>query len=389
MPTYRELLDAAKRDIREVDNDGAARMLAAGAIPVDIREWDESSQGVIGGSLVIPRGTLEYVIESAVPDHDQPIVLYCAGGGRSAFGAQSLAQLGYRNVVSLAGGFIGWKAGGMPWEMPQALTNEAQRRYSRHILLPEVGMTGQQRLLESRVLLVGAGGLGSPAALYLAAAGVGTIGIIDDDVVDESNLQRQVIHTTGRIGTPKVESARETIVALNPGVDVVMHRERLTKANALALFAGYDLVVDGADNFPTRYLVNDACVILGKPNVHGGVARFDGQVSVFAADEGPCYRCLFRDPPPPGTTLNCAEAGVLGVVPGVIGAIQATEAIKLLLGIGEPLVGRLLVWDALEMSFRELKLRRDPSCPMCGPDGPSSLDGIEYTDYSCAIPGAH
>jgi molybdopterin/thiamine biosynthesis adenylyltransferase len=252
-------------------------------------------------------------------------------------------------------------------------------------LLPEVGEAGQQKLLGAKVLLVGAGGLGSPAGLYLAAAGVGTLGIVDDDVVDESNLQRQVLHTTERIGQPKVESARQTLTALNPDVRVVEHRERLTKENALSIIADYDLVIDGADNFPTRYLINDACVILGKLNVHGGVARFEGQVTIFGGD-GPCYRCLFREPPPPGLALNCAEAGVLGVLPGVIGLLQATEAIKLILGIGEPLIGRLLTYDALTITFREVRIRRDPACPMCGPDHPASLEGFDYADVACEVP---
>jgi adenylyltransferase/sulfurtransferase len=386
--TYRNLLDRTKREIAEVDAAAARRLLAAGARAVDVREPDEVEQGALPGALAIPRGFLEARIEEAVRDRAQPLVVYCAGGARSAFAAKSLQELGYRHVVSLAGGFGAWKGAGLPWSVPRQFTPAQRRRYSRHFLLPEVGEDGQRRLLDARVLLIGAGGLGAPAALYLAAAGVGTLGVVDDDVVDDSNLQRQVLHTTDRIGLPKVESARHAITALNPDVTVVGHETRLTGENALDIIAGYDIVVDGADNFPTRYLINDACVLLGKPNVHGGVARFDGQVTVFSSGDGPCYRCLFRDPPPPGLALNCAEAGVLGVLPGVIGMLQATEVLKLLLGIGEPLIGRLLTYDARDLSFRELRIRRDPTCPMCGPDRPSSLDDIEYTDVSCAVPVA-
>jgi molybdopterin/thiamine biosynthesis adenylyltransferase/rhodanese-related sulfurtransferase len=384
--TYRDLLDRTKAEIAEVDTFTAQEMIARGARAVDIREPDEVEQGVVPGAVVIPRGFLEARIEDAVRDRDRPIVLYCAGGARSAFGAKSLQDLGYTNVVSLAGGFGAWKGSGLPWTVPRAYTAEQRRRYSRHFLLPEVGEEGQRKLLDAKVLLIGAGGLGSPAGLYLAAAGVGTLGIVDDDVVDDSNLQRQVLHTTDRIGTPKVESARQAMTALNPDVNVIGHETRLSKSNVLDIFRDYDIILDGTDNFATRYLINDACVILDKPNIHGGVARFDGQVTIFSAEGGPCYRCLFRDPPPPGLALNCAEAGVLGVLPGVIGILQATEVIKLILGIGDPLIGRLLTYDARDLSFRSLRIRRDPTCPMCGPDRPSSLDHIEYTDVSCAVP---
>jgi adenylyltransferase/sulfurtransferase len=322
-----------------------------------------------------------------VPDKGRPVVLYCAGGARSAFAAKALEELGYADVASVAGGFGAWKGAGLPWDVPRTLTADQRRRYGRHLTLPEVGEAGQRRLLDAKVLLVGAGGLGSPAALYLAAAGVGTLGIVDADVVDDSNLQRQVIHATDRVGTPKVESARTAIEALNPDVTVVPHRTRLAKENALELLAPYELVVDGSDNFATRYLVNDACVLLGKPNVHGSIFRFEGQATVFAAGRGPCYRCLFPEPPPPELAPNCAEAGVLGLLPGVIGLLQATEAAKLILGIGEPLIGRLLVYDALRADFRELKIDRDPDCPICGPLGPDSLDAIEYTDAGCAVKG--
>jgi sulfur-carrier protein adenylyltransferase/sulfurtransferase len=289
-------------------------------------------------------------------------------------------------VASMAGGFGGWKASGLPWRVPQTLTSDQRRRYSRHLLIPEVGEDGQRKLLEAKVLLVGAGGLGSPAALYLAAAGVGTLGIVDADIVDESNLQRQVVHTTDRVGMPKVESARVAIEALNPDVNVVKHETRLDQSNVLDIFAGYDVILDGTDNFATRYLINDACVLLDKPNVHGSIFRFEGQATTFIPHEGPCYRCLFPTPPPPELAPSCAEAGVLGLLPGTVGIIQATETAKLILGIGEPLVGRLLTYDALEMEFRELRLSRDPECPMCGPGAPTSLDDIEYTDVGCLIP---
>ncbi|HZU79314.1 MAG TPA: molybdopterin-synthase adenylyltransferase MoeB, partial [Acidimicrobiales bacterium] len=300
----------------------------------------------------------------------------------------TLHELGYTDVVSLAGGFNAWKGSGQRWTTPQMLTPEQRRRYSRHLLIPEVGEAGQHKLLDAKVLLVGAGGLGAPAALYLAAAGVGTIGVVDVDVVDESNLQRQVIHTVDRVGMPKVESARLTIEALNPDVNVVTHEALLTKENVLDIFAPYDIILDGTDNFAARYLINDACVFLDKPNVHGSIFRFEGQATTFIAGEGPCYRCLFPDPPPPELAPSCAEAGVLGLLPGTIGLIQATEVAKLILGIGEPLVGRLLTYDALSMTFRELKLTRDPECPMCGPNAPTSLEEIEYTDVGCAIPAA-
>jgi adenylyltransferase/sulfurtransferase len=384
--TYRDLLERTRREIDEVDAIAARGLLDRGARAVDVREPDEVEQGAIPGALAIPRGFLEARIEDAVRDRDQPVVLYCAGGMRSAFAAKSLHELGYTNVVSLAGGFGAWKGAGLPWSVPTKFSAEQRRRYSRHFLLPEVGEEGQRKLLDAKVLLIGAGGLGSPAALYLAAAGVGTLGVVDDDVVDDSNLQRQVLHSTDRIGLPKVESARQAIVALNPDVTVVAHETRLWKENVLDIFRDYDVVLDGTDNFASRYLINDACVLLDKPNVHGSIFRFEGQASVFHAGRGPCYRCLFPDPPPPDLAPNCAEAGVLGVLPGVIGLLQATEVIKLILGIGDPLIGRLLTYDALDASFRELHLHKDPDCPMCGRFAPTSLDDIEYTDVACAIP---
>jgi molybdopterin/thiamine biosynthesis adenylyltransferase/rhodanese-related sulfurtransferase len=391
MPTFRELLEQTRAAIREIDVSTARAMTDAGdAALIDVREQDEIEQGIIPGAVTIPRGFLESRVEQAVPDKDARVVIYCAGGTRSAFAAKSLTELGYTNVASLAGGFNAWKDAGAPWQLPKSLTPDQRRRYSRHLLIPEVGEAGQQKLLDARVLLVGAGGLGAPAALYLAAAGVGTLGVIDADAVDDSNLQRQVIHTTDRIGQPKVESARQTIEALNPDVTVVTHQVRLTKENALDLLAQYDIILDGSDNFATRYLINDACVLLGKPNVHGSIFRFEGQATTFVPDDetSPCYRCLFPEPPPPELAPSCAEAGVLGVLPGTIGMIQATEVAKLILGIGEPLIGRLLLYDALGMTFRELKIARDPDCPMCGPDAPTSLAAITYSDITCAIGAA-
>jgi molybdopterin/thiamine biosynthesis adenylyltransferase/rhodanese-related sulfurtransferase len=386
MPTYQEILEKKRATVREVDARQAAQWREQGATLIDVREQDEVDQGIIPGAIHIPRGYLEMRIEETVRDRDAPLVVYCAGGVRSLFGAEALTELGYRDVVSMAGGFSGWKAAGLPWRVPQALTPDQRRRYSRHLLIPEVGEEGQRKLLDAKVLLVGAGGLGSPAALYLAAAGVGTLGVVDDDVVDDSNLQRQVIHTTDRLGIAKAESARIAIESINPDVKVVKHETRLDKSNVLDIFSQYDVILDGTDNFATRYLINDATVLLNKPNVHGSIFRFEGQATTFIPYEGPCYRCLFPTPPPPELAPSCAEAGVLGLLPGMVGMIQATETAKLILGIGEPLVGRLLTYDALGMEFRELRLSRDPECPMCGPGAPTSLDEIEYTDVGCLIP---
>lgn len=372
--------------IQEVGLD-EARALIADHVPVlDVREPVEVEQGMLDGAIHIPLSQVGDRVEAELPQKSTPVLIYCAGGVRSYAAAEIMKSLGYSNPISLAPGFTGWKQAGLPWSLPGPATPALSERYSRHLLLPEVGKAGQEKLLDSRVLVVGAGGLGSPALLYLAAAGVGHIGVIDDDVVDVSNLQRQVIHGTSDLGDRKVDSALRAIADLNPDVQVETIPERLSKEIVLDLVSRFDLVVDGADNFATRYLINDACVLLGKPNVHGGVDRFRGQVTVFSLPEGPCYRCLFDEPPPPGTALNCAEAGVLGVLPGIIGLIQSTEALKLLLGIGEPLIGRLLTLDALPMTFREIPIRKDPECPMCGPNGPRSLDGIEYTEFSCAIP---
>lgn len=388
MPTYQELLDRARQGVREADATTARDLQAEGAMFVDVREQDEVDQGAVPGAIHIPRGYLEMRVENAIPDRNAPVVVYCAGGTRSLFGAETLQHLGYTNVRSLAGGFNAWKSAGLPWAIPQTLTPDQRRRYSRHLILPEVGEVGQRKLLDARVLIVGAGGLGSPAALYLAAAGIGTLGIVDDDVVDDSNLQRQVIHSTERLGMGKAASARAAILALNPDVEVITHETRLSKENVFEILGDYDVILDGTDNFATRYLINDACVLLNKPNVHGSIFRFEGQATTFVAGEGPCYRCLFPSPPPPELAPSCAEAGVLGLLPGMIGMIQATEAAKLVLGIGEPLIGRLLTYDALAMEFRELRLAKDPSCPMCGPGAPESLDGIEYTDVGCRIPVA-
>jgi adenylyltransferase/sulfurtransferase len=386
MSTYQEMLERKRESVREVDAREAARLRDQGAVIIDVREQDEVDQGIIPGAVHIPRGFLEMRIEETVRNRDAPIVVYCAGGVRSIFGAEALGQLGYRAVASMAGGFSGWKAAGLPWRLNQSLSPEQRRRYSRHLLIPEVGEEGQRKLLDAKVLLVGAGGLGSPAALYLAAAGVGTLGVVDADVVDDSNLQRQVLHTTDRVGMSKVESARTAITALNPDVNVVAHETHLDQSNVLDIFADYDVILDGTDNFATRYLINDACVLLGKPNAHGSIFRFEGQATTFVPGVGPCYRCLFPTPPPPELAPSCAEAGVLGLLPGMVGMIQATEVAKLILGIGEPLIGRLLTYDALEMEFRELRLSRDPACPMCGADAPTSLDDIEYTDVGCRIP---
>ena len=365
MPAYADYLRDLRASIREVT---PADVTAAAPSPVliDVREPDEVAAGRLPAALAIPRGFLEQRIDAAVPDRAAPIVVYCATGNRSVLGADTLRRLGYQDVASMAGGIAAWKQAGLPVEVDGGGLTPAQRvRYSRHLLLPEVGEAGQRKLLAARVLCIGAGGLGSPVSLYLAAAGVGTLGLVDDDVVDASNLQRQVVHATDRLGVPKVESAARTLRALNPDVDVVGHKTRLTRDNAAELVAGYDVVVDGADNFATRYLVNDVALRLGKPVVHASVFRFEGQLTVFPAAGAPCYRCLYPEPPPPGAAPSCQEAGVLGVLPGVMGVLQATEAIKLVLG--QPTIaGRLLVYDALRARFRELTLRRDPRCRTCG-----------------------
>ncbi len=373
MPSYRELLNQVKGEIEEIDSPAAAGLLDGADPPVfvDVRERDEWEEGHIPGAMHVPRGNLESRIENAVPDRSSRVVLYCASGNRSAFAAKTLEELGYVDAVSLAGGFVDWKRNGFPTQLPRGLGEEQRRRYSRHVLIPEVGEEGQLRLLDARILLIGAGGLGSPASLYLAAAGVGTLGIVDDDAVDATNLQRQIVHSTERLGEPKVESAKRTIEALNPDVTVKTYRERLTSENVDRILGeGWDAIVDGADNFPTRYLLNDASVWHGIPS----------------SLAGPCYRCLFPQPPPPELAPSCAEGGVLGVLPGVIGSIQANEALKLALGIGEPLVGRLLLFDALAASFTEVAIRRDPACPVCG-DNPTITEYVDYVEF-CQGPRA-
>ena len=384
--TSQQLLQRVKKEITEVGLDEAQEHIQSAQPPIliDVRERDEYEEGALKGAVHIPRGFLELQVENRVPDRTQPVVVYCAGGARSALAAKALQDMGYTRVSSLAGGFGSWKNAGLPYAVPRTLTEDQRGRYSRHLLIPEVGEAGQLALLDAKVLLLGAGGLGSPAALYLAAAGVGTMGIVDADTVDASNLQRQILHNTSRLGKFKTESARETINALNPDVKVVEHRERLSAENVLDLIRDYDVVVDGADNFPTRYALNDASVILGKPVVHGSIFRFEGQTTVFKPYEGPCYRCLFPEPPPAELAPSCAEAGVLGVLPGIIGSLQAVETIKLLLGIGEPLVGRLLLYDALETSFRELRLRRDPECPACGTN--ATIKTVEDIIFACPVP---
>ena len=362
MAGFRDLLAQAKSQIVEVDTADAAARLATGiTLALDVREPDEFEQGTLPLSIHIPRGHLEAQIESKITDKDAPIVVYCAGGVRSAFAAKTLQELGYTNVVSMAGGFGKWKDEGREWGTPASLTAEQRNRYQRHILLPEVGVEGQAKLLASKVLLLGAGGLGSPAALYLAAAGVGTIGIVDMDEVDASNLQRQILHNIDRIGDRKVDSAKKTLTMLNPDVDVVTYDTRLDASNIMEIIAGYDVVVDGADNFPSRYVLNDASVKLGIPVVHGSIFRFEGMVTVFDPQNGPTYRDMVPEPPPAELAPSCAEAGVLGVLPGIVGSIQALETIKLLLSLGESLVGRILAIDTTEMEFRTFKLRADPS----------------------------
>jgi len=379
MPSYRDLLQQVKSEITEVDAPRASEL--RDHVLVDVREQDEWEEGHIPGAVHIPRGFLESRIETAAPDKAQPVLVYCAGGSRSAFAAKTLEELGYENVSSLAGGFTDWKRSGFPTQLPQTLGPEQRSRYSRHLLIPEVGIEGQLKLLQSRVLLIGAGGLGSPASLYLAAAGVGTLGIVDDDRVDASNLQRQIAHSTEALGDWKADSAKRTIEALNPDVDVVTYKERLTSENVDRILAdGWDVILDGADNFPTRYLVNDASVWHDIPVVHGSIYRFEGQVTVFKPQDGPCYRCLFPQPPPPELAPSCAEGGVLGVLPGIVGSLQTNETIKLLLGIGEPLVGRLLLFDALETEFSEVKLRRDPACPVCG-EHPTITEYVDYVEF--------
>lgn len=361
MASFRELLQQTKATINEADPAACAARIEAGAILLDVREPDEFDAGAVPGGLHIVRGQLESSIESRIPDRTAPIVVMCAGGTRSAFAAKTLAELGYTDVVSMDGGFNQWKDEGREWQVPTTLSADQRRLYARHLLLPEVGEAGQLALLDAKVLCIGAGGLGSPAAMYLAAAGVGTLGIVDMDVVDASNLQRQILHNRERIGERKVDSARKTLTAMNGDINVVTHDVRLDASNVLDIIAGYDVIVDGADNFPVRYMLNDASVKLGIPVVHGSIFRFEGQVTVFDPKRGPTYRDMIPKPPPPELAPSCAEAGVLGVLPGIVGSIQALEALKLILELGDSLTGRLLAFDAREMSFSEYRLQVDPA----------------------------
>jgi len=389
----REIMRQARRQVQEWSpsqvHEALANQHEAGPtnqeiVLVDVREKHEWNEGHIPGAMHVPRGYLELQIEEAVPDKSKTVVLYCAGGVRSLIAGVTLQQMGYQNPISMSGGFGQWKGNGYSFVQPRTMSEAQSKRYSRHLLIPEVGEQGQFKLLDSRVLLIGAGGLGSPAAYYLAAAGVGTLGIIDADVVDESNLQRQILHNTKRVGQYKAESARETLEALNPDVKVITYLELLDETNVARIIADYDVILDGTDNFPTRYLLNDAALLANKPVVHGSVFRFEGQLTVFKPNEGPCYRCLFPEPPPPELAPSCAEAGVLGVLPGIIGLLQATETIKLLLDIGDPLVGRLLTYDGLAGEFNELRLFRDPECPACGENAhPENLP--TYAEF-CAMP---
>lgn len=358
----RDLIAKTKSQINEVSADDID---PKNITLVDVREPNETQEGIIPGAITIARGVLETNIENRIPDKDEPIVVYCASGVRSAFATKTLQELGYTNVSSLEGGFNGWKDQGKEFEVPKMLNPQQMRRYQRHLLLPEVGEAGQQKLFDAKILLLGAGGLGSPAALYLAAAGVGTIGIIDMDVVDHTNLQRQVVHSISSVGSLKTESARTRILGLNPDCNVITYNERLEAKNVLEIISDYDIIIDGTDNFPTRYLLNDAAIIASKPVVHGSIFRFDGQVTVLDPTKGPCYRCMLPEPPPPELAPSCAEAGVLGILPGIVGSFQGLEAMKIVLEIGEPLIGRILTFDSLEMKFKNFTVRKDPNCLAC------------------------
>ncbi len=384
--TFQEIMAELRKEIPEVTAQQVNDLLknnGKSPVVIDVRESDEWRQGHLEGAVPLPRGFLEIKIESTIPDKTTSVIAYCAGGVRSLLAAKAMKEMGYQNVSSMSGGYAAWKNGGFKWVQDFQYTPEQLIRYSRHFLLPEVGEDGQAKLLQAKVLMVGAGGLGSPAAYYLAAAGVGTLGIIDNDVVDISNLQRQILHANDRVGEPKVESAKKTLEGLNPDVKVVPYQAKLTSENIMEIIKDYDLVVDGCDNFPTRYLVNDACVLTGKPNVHGSIFQFEGQATVFYPGQGPCYRCLYPEPPPAEMAPSCAEAGVLGVLPGLIGVIEALEAVKLILGKGDSLVGRLLHFNTLTMEINTLKLRRDPNCPMCG-DKPTIHQLIDYEEF-CSL----
>jgi sulfur-carrier protein adenylyltransferase/sulfurtransferase len=391
-PSGPEFIRQVKSQIEEVDPTEVREALGNGAVVVDVRETDEVAQGKLPGAAHVPRGHLESRIEGTAPDRSQRVIVYCASGNRSALAARTLREdLGYERVESMTGGYTLWKDRGYDVEVPRQFTPEQRQRYSRHFLLPEIGEEGQQRLLDAKVLLLGAGGLGSPTALYLAAAGVGTLGIVDDDVVDVSNLQRQVIHTTDRVGMPKVDSAEEAIRAINPDVEVRKFQTRLDASNIVEIIEDFDVVVDGVDNFPTRYLLNDASVRLRIPVVSASILGFDGQLSVFAPYDGPCYRCLYPVPPPAELAPSCGANGVLGVLPGTMGLLQATEVVKLVVGVGEPLIGRLMLYEALGATVTELKVRRDPDCPICSRDPEEIADeelGV-FPDYEafCAAAG--
>jgi sulfur-carrier protein adenylyltransferase/sulfurtransferase len=390
-PSGAEYIKRIREQVQEVDPSDVKPLVGNGVPIIDVREGEEYSIAHLPGAKHVPRGYLESRIDAAVPDRKQRVILYCATGQRSALAAHTLTELGFEDVASMTGGITLWKDRGYEVEVPRTLTAEQRDRYSRHVLVPEVGLEGQMKLLDAKVLLLGAGGLGAPAALYLAAAGVGTLGIVDDDVVDLSNLQRQVIHRTDGIGTPKVDSAEAAIKALNPDVNVVKYQTRINASNIMEIIEGYDIVLDGVDNFPTRYLLNDASVRLKIPVVSAAILGFEGQLSVFAPYEGPCYRCLFRQPPPAELAPSCGANGVLGVLPGTMGMLQATEVIKLIIGSGDPLIGRLLMYDALAATTTELKVRRDPECPICSRD-PEDIDDAEmgvFPDYEafCAAAG--
>lgn len=380
--TYKQIMEEARQAIPEVTIDEVKNRLERGEkwVLLDVREREEYREGHLDSALSLPRGFLEIRVEEAVPDKSAPVIAYCAGGVRSLIAARTLKEMGYENVVSMSGGYTAWKNAGHKWVADRQFTPEQITRYARHFTLPEVGEKGQAKLLDGKVLCIGAGGLGSPAAFYLAAAGVGTIGIIDHDVVDMSNLQRQILHTNDRVGMPKVESAQKTLNALNPDIRIVPFNERLSSENVMRIIKDFDIVVNGCDNFPTRYLINDACVMAKKPLVDGSIFQFEGQATVFYPGRGPCYRCLFPEPPPPGAAPSCAEAGVLGVLPGLVGCVQALETMKLILGAGKPLIGRMMHFDTLSTEVRMLKLRRDPNCLVCS-DHPKITELIDYEEF--------
>ena len=382
--SFPQLIQQIKGEIKEITPEEVQERLKAGEpwALLDVREQSEWEEGHLPEAHFIPRGFLEIRTESTLPEKDKPLVVYCAGGVRSAMAAKTLQDMGYTNVVSMSGGITRWRELDYSFTTPRTLTDTEMERYSRQIRIPEVGIKGQTKLLDSKVLLIGAGGLGCPSAIYLAAAGVGTIGIVDNDVVDLSNLQRQILHHTSALGTPKTESAKAALHAINPSIEVNTFQEKLSSANVMEIIEPYDIIVDGSDNFPTRYLINDACVWADKPNVHGSVFRFEGQVTLFNPYHGPCYRCLYPNPTPPDLAPSCADAGVLGVLPGVVGLLQAVETIKFIIGEGDSLAGRLITYDALTTSFREFKLRRDLGCPVCG-ENPTITEFIDYEEF-CA-----